>query len=137
MDNRKKIKSPKTGRMIYVGGLAYQRMIGTKYEKKAKELARKAGANPEVPPPSKVEQGIRTRGWRVDAPARGKERQELYHQCGRKCFLDSKNLGFPICPALRTGRACKVDCRGVESAKIRARQYKYQDIYQKTLKYKC
>jgi len=73
--------------------------------------------------------GIRTRGWAAAAPQRGKERRELYEKCGAKCFLepnpeDPGKSGFPICAALRENQGCKVDCRGVTSAFVRARQYR-------------
>jgi len=76
-----------------------------------------------------IGQGERTRGWRVAAPQRGPERHELRAQCGDVCFLQPQREAFPICPKCRNGVCtCKVDCRGVLAAKIRARQYKYQDV---------
>jgi hypothetical protein len=73
--------------------------------------------------------GSPTRGWRAIAPQKGMERDELLQRCGNACFLNPANKGFPICPALRTTRGqCGVDCRGLEAAKVRARQYRHFDI---------
>lgn len=79
--------------------------------------------------------GSRTRGWDAAAPQKGKERKELAAKCGAKvCFLRPDDLGFPICPALRTtGGECAVDCRGIQTAYQRARQWKYDDIANKAL----
>ena len=54
-------------------------------------------------------------------------------------FLDPENEEFPVCPALRVSNGrCGLDCRGLESAKARARQYKKDDIADKAqeLQYK-
>jgi hypothetical protein len=66
-----------------------------------------------------------TRGWAAASPQRGKERKELFNKCGSRCFLLPQTFGYPICEALRvTGKksACKFDCKGILSAKIRASQ---------------
>ncbi len=75
--------------------------------------------------------GIRTRGWRAAAPQKGTERHELKQKCGDKCFLRPESEGFPICAALREGKGCAIDCRGVVAAKVRARQYKYPKVAQR------
>lgn len=72
--------------------------------------------------------GSCVRGWAVMSPQKGKERHELLHKCGKKCFLDPKNEMFPICAATRERKGCKVDCKGLLSAKVRAKQFKYEDI---------
>ena len=73
--------------------------------------------------------GSRTRGWSALAPQRGKERNELMKKCGEKCFLIPKEKKFPVCAATRVkGLECKYDCRGIASAKIRAKQYKYPEV---------
>lgn len=69
--------------------------------------------------------GSRTRGWAAAAPQRGRERHALKEKCGDECFLMPDTESFPICAALREGRGCKVDCRGVTAAKVRASQWKY------------
>jgi hypothetical protein len=75
--------------------------------------------------------GFRTLGWAMAAPKKGKERNELMEKCGRSCFLRPEVKKYPICAALREGKACEVDCRGVLSAKIRARQYKDEVVAKK------
>jgi hypothetical protein len=86
--------------------------------------------------------GSPTRGWRAIAPQKHTERHELYDKCGDKCFLDPEKEGYPICPSLRASRGkCGVDCRGIEAAKVRARQYKREDIAEEAQKlqdkYRC
>ena len=66
--------------------------------------------------------GSVTRGWSAMSPQRGKERSVLFDKCGKNCFLEPENLGYPICPALRLSNHCKVNCKGLVSAKIRASQ---------------
>lgn len=77
---------------------------------------------------SKQGRGMRTRGWAAAAPQKGKERHELMHKCGSQCFLMPDREGFPVCAALRTGEGCKVDCRGIIAAKVRAGEWKYKDV---------
>jgi hypothetical protein len=84
---------------------------------------------------SDVGRGGRTKGCGKAAPSRGRPRRELKKKCGDKCFLDPEHEAFPICASLdssSTGvkykNACKIDCRGVQAAKIRAAQWKYKDI---------
>ena len=68
--------------------------------------------------------GSRTRGWREASPKRGKEREALKKKCGDTCFLLPEKNKFPICRP----NSCEPDCRGILSAKIRARQYKYDRV---------
>ena len=75
--------------------------------------------------------GGATKGWGAAAPKRGKERHDLMNKCGRQCFLQPENEGFPVCAALREGQGCKVDCRGVTAALSRARQHKRGGIAQR------
>ena len=78
--------------------------------------------------------GIKTRGWSGRKPTRGKERHQLMQECGKECFLLPEQEKFPICQSPRmTGGVsnCKPDCQGVQSAYIRARQYKYDDVAEK------
>jgi hypothetical protein len=83
-------------------------------------------------PRAKMARGSATRGWHAAAPQRGKERQTLYNMCGSMCFLAPQTLGFPICAALREGQGCRVDCRGVVAARVRAAQYKHADVLKKS-----
>lgn len=70
-----------------------------------------------------------TRGWAVDFPLKGKERQELYRKCGQKCFL-GPNLSFPVCKRCTDGscNSCRYDKRGVQAAFQRARQWGHSDV---------
>lgn len=89
--------------------------------------------------------GSPTRGWRAAAPQKGNERKKLYKKCGEACFLEPDEStpgqsGFPICAALREKQGCKIDCRGLMAAKIRARQYKHKkvaDFAEKLYQEKC
>jgi hypothetical protein len=75
--------------------------------------------------------GIKTRGWSGRAPTRGRERHQLKAECGNKCFLLPEEEKFPICPSPRVtgGKSkCELDCGGIQSAKIRAAQWKYLDV---------
>lgn len=71
----------------------------------------------------------KTRGWSLDFPTRGKERQELYAKCGSRCFL-GPNLSFPVCKRCFKGdcRGCRVDPRGVQAAYQRARQWGHTSV---------
>jgi hypothetical protein len=70
--------------------------------------------------------GSATRGWGNKSPNRKWKRREMYAKYGSRCFLSPKNLKFPICD--RNGL---IDRRGVESAYVRAKQYKYADVARK------
>lgn len=72
--------------------------------------------------------GELTRGWHAAMPQRGRERDELWNKCGEACFLQPRTKGFPICPALREGQGCKVDCRGLIAAKNRAGEWGYTNV---------
>lgn len=70
----------------------------------------------------------KTRGWVLDFPTRGRERQEVVQACGQGCFL-GPNLSFPICKRCVNGRcSCQIDPRGVQAAYQRARQYGHTRI---------
>lgn len=63
-----------------------------------------------------------TRGWSKQKPGRH-QRTVMRKKCGKKCFL-GPGTSFPICKK----KTCKVDKRGVHSAYMRARQWKYSTI---------
>ena len=75
-----------------------------------------------------------TRGWGAVFPTVGPQRRRVYSECGQDCFLlpNPHKPGaskFPICPkCLGDSCACQIDCRGVVSAKIRAKQYGYDNV---------
>lgn len=66
-----------------------------------------------------------TRGWK--SPKSIIPRRSLKAKCGSRCFLDKKNLKFPIC----SPRSCKVSCKGVVAAKVRSAQWNYPEVYKK------
>lgn len=82
--------------------------------------------------------GRPTRGWGAAMPQKGKERHELREKCGTRCFLNPPE-GYPVCASLRTGQGCKIDCRGVTAARIRAAQWNNRSVYRKAsaLEKKC
>ncbi len=80
--------------------------------------------------------GSAVRGWKKQSPKRS-ERKSMITKCGSACFLDPKNLKYPICQK----RSCKRSCKGIVAAKIRASQYKNSKVRQSADKlinrYKC
>ena len=54
--------------------------------------------------------------WEEKKPKTKWERQEVLEKCGSKCFLEPKELKFPIC-----NKSCCLDCDGLRSAYVRAR----------------
>jgi hypothetical protein len=72
----------------------------------------------------------KSKNWSSLAPHTMTERQNLASRCGRsRCFLRPSNLGFPICSYRGN---CSVDCRGLNAAKSRARQFGYSSILNKS-----
>ena len=98
--------NPLTGRKIKVGGPTYVKLGMTDGR------------------------GSRTRGWREASPKGGEQREALKKKCGDTCFLLPEKNKFPICRP----DSCVPDCRGILSAKIRARQYGYEDVVVKAQK---
>ena len=75
--------------------------------------------------------GRATRGWSAEAPQKGLQRHQLKEKCGNKCFLIPDSEGFPICPKCYEGKCtCEIDCRGLTAAKMRAHQFKYENLYE-------
>ena len=77
--------------------------------------------------------GSATRGWKKENPGYH-QRTIMLQKCGKKCFL-GPNKSFPICKK----NTCKISRKGVQSAYIRARQYrtrgrKYRNISVKAKK---
>lgn len=153
------VVNPETGRQIKVGGPTYAKLkakypqLQTAERKKktkstpkkrhvAHQLSERQIAQRAEMPAFKLDQatvaknqkeprGSRTRGWATDAPKKGPERHHLRATCGDKCFLIPETEGFPICPRCDEQGACscEVDCRGLTAAKIRAKQYKYTELF--------
>lgn len=70
-------------------------------------------------------------GWRQLAPRSQNERRALLTTCGPHCFLDPRNLKFPVCSKQMD---CVIQCAGIDSASVRAGQYKYEKILKKSKK---
>jgi len=68
------------------------------------------------------------KGWAKASPKKGKERIQLMKKCGKDCFLLPSKMAFPVCARLNGKKNCIKDCRGILSAKIRARQWKYKNV---------
>jgi len=64
--------------------------------------------------------------WKNKSPRRGVERQQMKQRCGDKCFLLPDQLKFPIC-----NDNCTYNCSGIVAAKVRAAQFKYDDVYRR------
>jgi hypothetical protein len=152
------IVSPKTGKDIIVGGPTYQKLLKSNYApaiKKAKMFEKNRSHQRQRGKTTKSSEvklsksnvvrhkgsGSATKGWKDDAPKRGVERSALKTKCGDTCFLKPETNGFPICAALRTGKGCKVDCRAVISAQVRAGIWDYKDVHKVAMelnkKYGC
>lgn len=130
------VLNPITNRMIRVNGKTHKKLMSE--EKELKRVLKTLSPSRRVKKSRlrkviksihrKEGRGSRTRGWAAMSPQRGRERNELLSKCGAKCFLLPKEKKFPVCSALRVGEGCKFNCKGILSAKIRARQYKYNDV---------
>ena len=89
--------------------------------------------------------GSRTRGWAARAPQKGRARHILHKQCGDDAFLMPDEEKFPIMAKCGDGKEadkceCEIDCGGVHSALVRARQWKYPhvaDAAERLLRSKC
>ena len=74
--------------------------------------------------------GKETRGWSLMAPQRGRERQELYDQCGDSCFILGDMKKFPVCKKCHKGKCeCALSCKGILSSKLRSLQWGYPYVY--------
>ena len=75
-----------------------------------------------------------SRGWKHLSPQKGRERNLIMEQCGSKCFLEPKTLGFPVCSSYRKrsgSSRCKRNCKGLLSAYVRSRQWKHHNTSRK------
>ena len=68
-----------------------------------------------------------TRGWGKKSPKLISQRRKMLEKCGSKCFLLPSKLKFPICDK----NTCKVNCKGVVAAKVRAGEWKYKGVQKK------
>jgi len=74
-----------------------------------------------------------TRGWATLSPQKGRDRHLLKRKCGDKCFLVPETEAFPICSkcSTKSGKVsctCKTDCRAIIAAKVRASEWKYENV---------
>ena len=73
--------------------------------------------------------------WSLMSPKTKRSRKSIKSRCGSKCFMDSKNLKYPICSPW----SCKPNCKGIRAAYSRARQYHHNSIasraYSRSKKY--
>ena len=68
--------------------------------------------------------GSLTRGWKKEAPKTKGDRRKELAKCGSKCFLDPKNLAYPVCAK----GSCRPTLKGVQAAYQRASQQHRYDI---------
>lgn len=145
------VKNPKTGRFIKVDSAVYNALkkkgvhvdqlkryysneiseMKTRRTPRKKSIKKrskhKSKRNSKRKSSGRKRRRSPTRGWKRASPQRGTARHKMMEKCGAKCFLDPANEGFPIC---KKG-SCNIDCRGVQSAYNRARQYHREDIASK------
>ena len=79
-----------------------------------------------------IHQGRSFHGWSQSQPHTTSDRRRLLEKCGEECFLlpHKHPPKFPICPKDK----CLIDCQGVNSAYIRAKQWGYQEVAKKAKK---
>ena len=68
--------------------------------------------------------------WSEVAPKTKAQRQQLIQICGSTCFLMPDKLKFPVCTP-----DCKVSCKGLIAARVRARQWNYPEVDKKVSTY--
>lgn len=68
--------------------------------------------------------------WSEVAPKTKVQRQNLIQICGSSCFLLPDQLKFPVCTP-----DCKVNCKGLIAARVRARQWNYPEVDKKVSEY--
>ena len=143
------IISPKTNRPILVNGPAFhnlektinlksikqftkthprrnKKLTSTMSQENIKKISSMSINKKEI---SGDGRGIHTRGWADVKPNLISERKIIKAKCGDSCFLYPEKNAFPICPKCVNGKCkCEVDCRGLLSAKIRAKQWGYDSI---------
>jgi hypothetical protein len=53
----------------------------------------------------------------------------VIESCSGQCFLDPKNLKYPVCKKCSTGTCdCRLSCRGIRAAYQRAIQWKNEEV---------
>lgn len=128
------VKNPRTGRLIKVDSSTYKLLKSQgvnvsrlkKYSKKPTTLNKNSKKRIKS-----NKQRSSTRGWKKASPKRGKQRMMMKKKCGTKCFLKPSTMGYPVC-----NKSCKYDCRGIQSAINRAKQYHENKIADKAMRLK-
>lgn len=111
-------------------------MIGGKLKRKSspkKVIKRKSSPKRKTSPKKvqkKKEEKPEWTKWSYLAPKTKAQRQELIQICGSSCFLLPQQLKFPVCTP-----DCKVSCKGLIAARIRARQWNYPEVDKKVSQY--
>ena len=120
------MRNPHTGRMVEYNGVVGKQI---RAERQIKRGSYKA--------PSHAGRGGETRGWRVSKPSTRPERRLVAKECGAsKCFLDPKNLKYPVCPAISRSTPstrCKPQRSGIISARVRSAQWHKRKINRKAI----
>lgn len=96
-------------------------------QKSPQKVYRKSPQNASRKSPTNRGRGSATRGWKAASPKKGTARHEMSKKCP-DCFLLPNEEKFPICT-----ENCKPDCRGITAAKVRAKQYGYEGVYNKAV----
>ncbi len=142
------LTSPKSGYPIKDGGKTYKDLIAAGYKRKeftkSKSPRRRGDAHYYISPDKKLPRGTEKgtkkgeygkglgspmRGWGKNAPQAGPQRRRVQEKCGNECFLLPDSRKFPICRKCRKGRcSCKLDCKGVRAANMRAGQWGYLNV---------
>ena len=94
--------------------------------KKVNKNKSRSGVKKSRKQSSRSSRSSATCGWAKASPKTKKSRRSVKSKCGSRCFLLPSELKFPVCDS-----SCKVSCRGLVSAKVRAGQYKYKAVYNK------
>ncbi len=132
---KKYVCSPKTGRVIEVGGSTYKKVSKNAKFKNKLERSPKSSSKRKLFPCKSPRRGRKSpkggqrrgrprgpvkcgspKGWGAIKPG-GHERTVMLEKCGKKCFL-GRDKTFPICAA----GTCRRSPKGVSAACIRARQ---------------
>lgn len=118
-------------------------MIGGKVKRKSpikkkrispkKQIKRKSSTKKQIKrksSPKKQKKPAEWTKWSQIAPKTKAQRQQLIQICGSTCFLMPDKLKFPVCTP-----DCKVSCKGLIAARIRARQWNYPEVDKKVSEY--
>ena len=108
------------------GGKVKRRKTSPKKDKKRKTSSKKVKKSPKK---QQIKPAEWTK-WSEIAPKTKSQRQNLIQICGSTCFLLPDQLKFPVCTP-----DCKVNCKGLIAARVRARQWNYPEVDKKVSQY--